>query len=291
MNMLLFIGAFLLCLAAAAEPPADACVLVRARQIAAGDLVAKIPALASVDPLEPIAHAPAAGITRWLSGAELRKVLDKFGIQASGIPPVCVQQISSPVSRWVIEAALLKALQDAGYQEGAESLRLLAHPQTPFPEGTIVFSVRDLPHRGSSTSQDQFLWKGTYACADGSRLPFWVRVRLHLKSGADKLSPEFRGLPGRDQSSRPLWTERSVAARTQGAILDKTPAEIVRKGQRVRVITLAAGIRLESPGRAVSSGGEGEVVTVENTTSHKRFPAVVWGAGVVMAGMENQHVP
>ena len=59
---------------------------------------------------------------------------------------------------------------------------------------------------------------------------------------------------------------------------------LVTKGQTVTMVFAAPGITLTATGRAMSEGGIGETVTVQNPVSFRQITAIVTGAGEVRAG-------
>lgn len=59
---------------------------------------------------------------------------------------------------------------------------------------------------------------------------------------------------------------------------------VVTKGETVTMTFSAPGITLTAVGRAMSEGGEGETVTVQNPASFRQISAVVTGPGQVRAG-------
>lgn len=229
-----------------------------------------------------------------------------------GMQSVCIQRVVSTVSAKTIETAAIDALQRAGYKPDSVSLQLLDYPQTPFPDGNLSFSLRDLQPGGHYEAREELLWRGKYVYDGGRILPFWVRVRLLLTEGAPITSRRSGGVAGMlkqdlEHKNAAPARQRKVAERLGEAVVvgrvskpfawtgrpepwqNLMQVESVRRGQRVRVITLADGVRLESSGNAVSSGSDGEVVAVENPKSHKKFQAIVAGAGVVVVGTENKH--
>ena len=59
---------------------------------------------------------------------------------------------------------------------------------------------------------------------------------------------------------------------------------LVSKGATVTMIFEAPGISLSAVGRAMSEGGMGETVTVQNPVSFRQISATVTGPGTVRAG-------
>jgi flagellar basal body P-ring formation protein FlgA len=59
---------------------------------------------------------------------------------------------------------------------------------------------------------------------------------------------------------------------------------LVTKGQTVTMTFAAPGITLTATGRAMSEGGLGETVTIQNPVSFRQITGIVTGAGAVRAG-------
>jgi flagella basal body P-ring formation protein FlgA len=64
---------------------------------------------------------------------------------------------------------------------------------------------------------------------------------------------------------------------------DVRPPILVLKGTTVTMVFDAPGVTLTATGRAMSEGGVGETVTVQNPASYRQISAVVTGAGTVKA--------
>jgi len=64
--------------------------------------------------------------------------------------------------------------------------------------------------------------------------------------------------------------------------LDKVP--VVRSGQLVSIVAESTGFKITVTGRAKSSGGIGDLIRVENMSSHREFPARVLDSATVEAG-------
>lgn len=65
--------------------------------------------------------------------------------------------------------------------------------------------------------------------------------------------------------------------------VEKVP--VVRAGQLVTIVAESAGMRITVTGRAKSAGGIGDLIRVENISSHKEFPARVLDSTTVEAGL------
>jgi flagella basal body P-ring formation protein FlgA len=79
-------------------------------------------------------------------------------------------------------------------------------------------------------------------------------------------------------AKRPLRAGAVVQARDVGA------AQVIKSGETVTVTFAAQGIALSLQGKAMSAGGVGETINVQNTASKKIIPALVTGPGQAVVG-------
>lgn len=79
-------------------------------------------------------------------------------------------------------------------------------------------------------------------------------------------------------AKRPLRAGAPVSARDVGA------AQVIKPGDIMSVTYEAEGISLALQGKAMTTGGVGETVSVQNTTSRKIFQALVTGPGQAVVG-------
>jgi flagella basal body P-ring formation protein FlgA len=80
-----------------------------------------------------------------------------------------------------------------------------------------------------------------------------------------------------------MQTRRVLRAGESVRIEDVRRPTLVAKGSTVTMIFQAPGITLTAAGRAMSEGGLGETVTVQNPVSFRQVSAVVSGPGEVRA--------
>ena len=80
-----------------------------------------------------------------------------------------------------------------------------------------------------------------------------------------------------------MQTRRVLHAGESVRIDDVRHPILVAKGSTVTMIYEAPGITLTAAGRAMTEGGLGETVTVQNPTSFRQISAVVTGPGQVSA--------
>lgn len=79
-------------------------------------------------------------------------------------------------------------------------------------------------------------------------------------------------------AKRPLRAGAPVSARDVGV------AQIIKTGDIMTITYEAEGISLSLQGKAMSTGGVGETVSVQNTSSRKIFQALVTGPGQAVVG-------
>ena len=80
-----------------------------------------------------------------------------------------------------------------------------------------------------------------------------------------------------------MQTRRVLHAGESVRIEDVRRPTLVTKGSTVTMIFEAPGITLTAAGRAMSEGGLGETVTVQNPVSFRQVSAIVTGPGEVRA--------
>jgi flagella basal body P-ring formation protein FlgA len=103
----------------------------------------------------------------------------------------------------------------------------------------------------------------TYATVDGGALMSGVPTRMDEIKGMQARRVLSAGQPFRDQDVR-----RPI---------------VVLKGQTVTMQFAAPGVELTAMGRAMSEGGVGDTVTVQNPASYRMIAATVTGPGTVRA--------
>jgi flagellar basal body P-ring formation protein FlgA len=81
-----------------------------------------------------------------------------------------------------------------------------------------------------------------------------------------------------------METRRVLRAGEAIRIDDVRHPILVTKGQTVTMTFTAPGIMLTATGKAMTEGGMGETVTIQNPVSFRQITGVVIGAGAVRAG-------
>src|SRR5215469_10688033 len=103
----------------------------------------------------------------------------------------------------------------------------------------------------------------TYATGDGAALMAGVPTRMDEVKGMQARRTLVAGQPFRgDDVRRPI---------------------VITKGQTVTMEFEAPGVQLTAMGRAMSEGGVGDTVTVQNPVSYRMISAIVTAPGTVRA--------
>jgi flagella basal body P-ring formation protein FlgA len=122
----------------------------------------------------------------------------------------------------------------------------------------IVVPAHDIV-RGDTISENDL----TYATVDGASLISGVPTRMDEVKGMQARRMLAAGQPFRsDDVRRPI---------------------VIIKGQTVTMEFDAPGVQLTAMGRAMSEGGVGDTVTVQNPASYRMISAIVTAPGTVRA--------
>ena len=122
----------------------------------------------------------------------------------------------------------------------------------------VVVPAHDIA-RGDTIGENDL----TYATVDGAALMSGVPTRMEEVKGMQARRMLAAGQPFRGEDvRRPL---------------------VITKGQTVTMEFTAPGVQLTAMGRAMSEGGVGDTVTVQNPASYRMVSAIVTAPGTVRA--------
>jgi flagella basal body P-ring formation protein FlgA len=260
-------------------------------RVTAGDLARAWPALAVISAGTPVGYAPAPGIDRVYTPAELRRVGLRLGVEDAPETAVCIRIPTAPPdpARWI--EAMRKSMPEA-------RIELLEYSRYPVPAGEAVFPRSALQLSGR--------WNGYVGYAGSRRFPVWTRVRARVENSrvvaaeslpagrviaAEQIHLEQVELPPGSPMFATSLEEvvgrvprRTVAAGSPVLKLALTDAPAVKRGETVKVEVRQGGARLELEAQAESDGRPGERIAVRNPATQKRFVARVEGKGRAVAG-------
>jgi flagella basal body P-ring formation protein FlgA len=104
-----------------------------------------------------------------------------------------------------------------------------------------------------------------------------------LVYGTIQSNTVFAGLAGSIDDLAGMETRRALRAGEVVRLSDVRRPVIVAKGATVTMTFEAPGVTLTATGRAMSEGGIGDTVTVQNPVSFRQISCVVTGPGAVRA--------
>jgi flagella basal body P-ring formation protein FlgA len=122
----------------------------------------------------------------------------------------------------------------------------------------IVVPAHDIA-RGDTISESDL----TYATVDGAQL--------------------ISGIPTKMDEVKGMQARRTLAAGQAFRADDVRRPIVITKGQTVTMEFDAPGVQLTAMGRAMSEGGVGDTVTVQNPASYRMISAIVTAPGTVRA--------
>jgi flagella basal body P-ring formation protein FlgA len=284
---------FLITGAGAGEP---ACIPVTSDRILARDLVSAVPEMAVLPAGVSFGLAPSPGVKRFLSGHELRRIAQRYGIERLSAPElICVAWRSRALRPSEVIAALTRSLP-----VGA-SLELQDFSRQAVPPGVLEFRPTGLSRATVHREEVPATWRGKLLYAPGRNIPVWARVRIAFDRNQVTASEELRpGIAVRPEQLKvgPVtsFAFDAPVISTTAEIAGKVPRRTIRAGEPIRAQMLrdapdlrrgdrvevevrsgTAQLRLEA--RAETEGRTGDNVRLRNPETGRRFEAVVAGAG------------
>jgi len=256
--------------------------------VLARDLSAAWPELAAIDPSTPLAYAPAPGVSRVFHAADLHQLAVRFSLPPAPDHEICVVRPVSPLDPDRMLEAMRRTLPDA-------RIEIVDRSRQPAPEGDLEFPLTGL-HNGA-------LWNGSVRYAGNRRFAVWARVKVlaslpRVVALADlppdrPVDPSQVKLETRDEF--PLagnfastldqvtgkWPRIAIRAGAEIRTDQLVEPRDVSRGQVVKVEVTGTAAHLECEGIAESSGARGEMISVRNRDSGRRFRARVTGSGRV----------
>jgi flagella basal body P-ring formation protein FlgA len=273
------------------------CIAVNAGtdRISVRDLLPAFPGLPESAGDAVAGFAPAPGVRRIFTLAELRRVAARLQITAIPEREICFERTVAPLEPNRLLAAMQKSMPQA-------HIEVLGCSRQPAPEGKLEFPAGGLRQTGNGE-----FWTGSVRYGGGRHFTIWAKVRVRVASPrvvATSDLPAGRALeagqlhletdeafPGAGEvfdSVKPLVGRVLRRAVRRGTILRPqwldVPKDIAR-GDTVRVEVRSGSARLEMQAVAEAGGSAGQSITVRNPQSKKIFRARVEGKGKVSVGL------
>lgn len=286
----------LLLLASSAFLFGQDCLAVSGDRIHMEELASVRAEFAAVEGSLEIAPAPAPGSRKSFTAEDLQNLANTHGLAIPATAPVCFVRRMRTLDISEIRRAIQQVLPTE-----ASQLLVEEFSRFPTPEGTLVMPPAGLQAVSGNISA---LWRG-YVKYDGEkRFPVWAKVNVriaghcliaaeaipaHTAIAPQHFQEEECGLVPFVEKSLRLnevsgWTTNRPVSRGHrllAADLSK-PAEI-RRGDVVSVKATHGRASLSLGAMAENSGHVGQVVTLRNPLSGKRFQAKVVGPGRAQA--------
>jgi flagella basal body P-ring formation protein FlgA len=273
-----------------------ACLAVSAAsdRILAGYLAAQSEAFAALDPGAVIGWAPAPGIRRVFSTAELRRVGARLGSPELPEQALCVERKLAPPDPARILAAIRSQVPEA-------VVTLIDYSRTLAPEGELLFLRNGLRRAPGGA----YFWNGSVRYAAGRRFSIWAKIEVRstlpsvvagvdLKPGRAIEPGQVRLGPDGDLSAPEVlnateeaigkWPRRPIRVGTPIVRQWLEPAPEVSRGETVEVDVWSGAAHLQLAARAEGSAAMGERVPLRNPATQKRFYARVEGKNRVSVG-------
>jgi flagella basal body P-ring formation protein FlgA len=271
---------------------AAACFPIDAPQdrITAADLARALPEWAAIAPETPVLLAPVPNVVRVLHAAELRALAARFHVTSQPPDALCFHRPVAAVPADRMLAVMRARLPGA-------KIEILEPSRTPAPAGELDFPL---------TGLRPGYWFGYVSYGANHRFVVWARVAIKtpiqrivasadLKAGEPIDSMQLRietreEFPSTgslaDVGRNPDDFAGRVPRRTikAGTVLRKEwldAPKLVERGETVKVEVISGAARLEAQGIAEASGARGEMISVRNPESKRRFRARVESQGRV----------
>jgi flagella basal body P-ring formation protein FlgA len=282
----------------AAAAVAITCIAVEGDRILASDMAKALPAFAALAPGQPLGFAPAPGAHRTFGARELAQLGARYGIDANARNGACFERATERLN----EARVLEALSAAIGKDGAR-IEVLDFSRYPVPHGELRFHAAPAAVPPPAREPPALIFRGRVVYERNRSVPVWAKARVTV---AGRRAVALEDLP----AGKPLdegqveivdaelcpFAEVPVGSATEiaGRILRRTvprgtpvfsslleqPRQVER-GDTVTVEVASGRAALRLEGRAESGGNRGEIVTIRNPETGRRFAARVEDKGKV----------
>jgi flagella basal body P-ring formation protein FlgA len=269
---------------------ASACLPVQADkdQITAGDLAQAIPAWSVVAKDTSVALAPMPGVIRYLRAGDLRRLGIRFGVAVEDQGDVCFERPLAPIPRERMLSVMQSRVPEA-------RIEILESSHAPAPEGDLDFPL---------TGLRSGYWYGFVTYGQRHRFFVWARVNVKVAvkrvvASADlKVGQPIDPMNLRMETREEHPSKQPASAVSTDSLAGRIPrrtivagsvvplewldaARLVEKGDTVKVEVIRGSAHLEAEGIAESSGALGDIITIQNPDSKRRFQARIEAHGRV----------
>ncbi len=243
--------------------------------------------------------APSVGATRWVSGEERGRLLQRAGLREP-VPGICLRSSSRQLTAEELRVAMLALFDKSQFPDGVE-VEVVEWSRYPIPDGRVEFSLVAMPR---PAGQMPVLWRGYLRTPDGKSVPIWAKAKLtthrevaittrplpagHKIEESDYVMENRAVFPALAPAAAPEQIKGKIlkhAVKT-GIVLgssDLTTPVAVMAGQVVKVEALEGAVRLRVEAIAETAGRTGETVWLHGASPGRRFRGVVTDEGQVRA--------
>jgi flagella basal body P-ring formation protein FlgA len=272
----------------------SACYGISGERILGADMAQVLPAFSAMPRDAAIGFSPAPGATRVLLYPELRRIGFKYGVDVPENARACFEWKLSRLKEDVIRAAIRGSLHAPDAR-----VEILTMSQARIPEGKIEFPVTGLSISGGVDPKTPVLWRGYVLYAGSRKFAVWARVRVTSTMtrvvAMEALAPAkaiekhqvrletYDDFPLHSDVARDLdeviarVPRRAIRANLPVMRADLAEPFLVQRGENVEVTVVSGATQLSLEATAETSGRQGDVIRLTNTSSGKQFRARVEG--------------
>jgi flagella basal body P-ring formation protein FlgA len=277
----------------------SSCQFVNNEQIFAGDLVKVLPVFSAAPKDAIIGYAPAPGSRRVIQFAELQRIGMRYRIAVPAESEACFEWKLQQIEAEAAQAAMRESMHAPGAR-----IQMLEMSKGLAPEGRLEFPLSGLTASTGIDPSTPVMWRGYVHYAHNHRYSVWARVRLSVTT--TRVVAVQQLLPGEPLQAHQVRLEtyddfplRNDIARTLEEVIGRVPRRTIRqglpvfrtdlaepfqvqRGEMVAVTAIAGAAQLGLDAIAEGSGRQGDVISLKNPQSGKKFRARIEGKGKAM---------
>jgi flagella basal body P-ring formation protein FlgA len=305
--MRLFFVFAVCCLARLAPGQQQGCWEAGGSEIRGRDLAAALPALNSLPPDVFVGNMPLPGSKRIFHSSELASLAMRYSIPPAALEEVCFAWHMQPLARDAAVAAMRASLPVPDAR-----IELMETSAYAVPRGTLEFPLSALSKPASTVQTGPVLWRGDILYGGGLRFAVWARVRIAVAcnqvTAVENLNP---GVPIQPRQLRiqpaECFPDSDPSAMDPGQLVGLVPRRPISAGSPVRASLVAppndvnrgdlievevesGAARLVLTARAETGGRSGDVILVQNPSSHRTFQARISGREHAVVRADSQEV-
>ena len=278
------------------------CQYVNGERIFGEDLARALPVFSAMPPDAIVGYSPAPGARRIFPYVELKRIGARYRIPVAEDAQACFEWRLRSVSEAAIRAAVRESLHSPEAR-----VEIVEMNHAPAPEGRVVFPLQGLSVSTAIDPATPMMWRGYIQVGKTRRYEIWARLRVTATMtrvvALEALGPGVAVEPTKVRlETYDDFPLRNDIARQLEEVVGRVPRRTIRpgpvlrgdldapfqveRGETVAVTAIAGAAQLKMAALAETRGRQGDVITLKNPQSGKRFRARVAGKGqaVVLAG-------